>query len=85
MSKDANTYTIEYSVHGGTGKRIKIGSDLGYMLYYIMKAGCRINHADIMKAWAWADYACDGERLLLGRCACEIRKGERNMTGYTSY
>ena len=63
------------------GKR---GSDLAKLLREIQADGCRISTADINGAVAWGATAKSGSKHYVG-CVCTIRKGEAEMTEYTSF
>lgn len=81
-------YYIEYRTPGSL-TRIEIGSDLETMLKLIAREGCRFHSPkEINYALSWAEVARPSERKFIpcvGGCSCTIRKGEAQMTEYTSF
>ena len=76
-------YFIEYRTPGSLTKG-KGGKELIDLLVEIRNEGCRIGVADIHKAVMWSKTAQSGKKYYIG-CVCTIRKGEAEMTEYTSF
>jgi hypothetical protein len=76
-------FTIDYRTPNSLN-RIKRGDDLAALLASVKLEGCRISIASISAAVEWSKTARSGKKYYIG-CACTIRKGEAEMTEYTSF